>query len=151
MEDAAIVDGFENLRMGTEYDALYEAALCRERSDWIVGMNATRLFSVLYGQTLNVGRVMTPTLAMIVMRESEIAAFQPEPVYTVSINVSGVEALSKKYKDKEAADTILASCREASKTVVAKNNVAEKKEKPPLLYDLTNLQRDANRILGYTA
>lgn len=151
MEDSAIVDGFANLRMGTEYDALYEAALCRERADWIVGMNATRLFSVLYGQTLNVGRVMTPTLAMIVMRESEIAAFQPEPVYTVSINVSGVEAVSEKIKDKIKADTILSSCREAGKAVVARNMVAEKKEKPPLLYDLTNLQRDANRIMGYTA
>jgi len=151
MEDSAIVEGFAGLRAGTEYDALYEAALCRERADWIVGMNATRLFSVLYGQTLNVGRVMTPTLAMMVMRESEIAAFQPEPVYTVSINVSGVEAVSEKYKDKVTADTLLASCREAGKTVVEKNNVAEKKEKPPLLYDLTNLQRDANRILGYTA
>ena len=151
MEDSAIVEGFAGLRAGTEYDALYEAALCRERADWIVGMNATRLFSVLYGQTLNVGRVMTPTLAMMVMRESEIAAFQPEPVYTVSINVSGVEAVSEKYKDKVTADTLLASCREAGKTVVSKNNVAEKKEKPPLLYDLTNLQRDANRILGYTA
>ena len=80
MEDVAIKEGFENLRSGTEYDALYEAALCRERADWIVGINATRLFSTLYGQTLNVGRVMTPTLAMAVMREAAISAFKPEPV-----------------------------------------------------------------------
>ena len=76
MEDVAIKEGFENLRSGTEYDALYEAALCRERADWIVGINATRLFSTLYGQTLNVGRVMTPTLAMAVMREAAISAFK---------------------------------------------------------------------------
>ena len=80
MEDVAIKEGFENLRSGTECDALYEAALCRERADWIVGINATRLFSTLYGQTLNVGRVMTPTLAMAVMREAAISAFKPEPL-----------------------------------------------------------------------
>lgn len=85
MEDVAIKEGFENLRSGTEYDALYEAALCRERADWIVGINATRLFSTLYGQTLNVGRVMTPTLAMAVMREAAISAFKPELFYTVQM------------------------------------------------------------------
>ena len=104
MEDKAIVEGFDRLRNGSEYDALYEAALCRERADWIVGMNATRLFSVLYGQTLNVGRVMTPTLAMMVMRESEISAFKPEPIYSVTINVSGINAVTEKYKDKSHAD-----------------------------------------------
>ena len=85
MEDIAIKEGFENLRSGTEYDTLYEAALCRERADWIVGINATRLFSTLYGQTLNVGRVMPPPLAMAVMREAAISAFKPEPFYTVQI------------------------------------------------------------------
>ena len=81
MEDSAIREGFEQLKPSTEYDALYEAALCRERADWLVGINATRLFSTLYGQTLNVGRVMTPTLAMVVMREAAISAFRPEPFY----------------------------------------------------------------------
>ena len=95
MEDSAIREGFENLRSGTEYDALYEAALCRERADWIVGINATRLFSTLYGQTLNVGRVMTPTLAMAVMREAAIAAFKPEPFYTVRIALDGFTAASE--------------------------------------------------------
>ena len=85
MEDSAIKEGFENLRSGTEYDSLYEAALCRERADWIVGINATRLFSCLYRHTLNVGRVMTPTLAMVVMREAAIKAFKPEPFYTVQV------------------------------------------------------------------
>ena len=86
MEDQAISDGFSNLKNGREYDDLYRAALCRERADWIVGMNATRLFSTLYGQTLNVGRVMTPTLAMIVQREAEIDGFKPEPIYRLSIS-----------------------------------------------------------------
>ena len=98
MEDAAIKEGFENLRSGTEYDALYEAALCRERADWIVGMNATRLFSALYGQTLNVGRVMPPTLAMAVMREAAISAFKPEPFYTIQIGLDGFTAASERFK-----------------------------------------------------
>ena len=85
MEDSAIREGFQKLRPGTEYDALYEAALCRERADWIVGINATRLFSCLYGQTLNVGRVMTPTLAMVVMRDAAIRAFKPEPFYSAEL------------------------------------------------------------------
>ena len=106
MEDVAIKEGFENLRSGTEYDALYEAALCRERADWIVGINATRLFSTLYGQTLNVGRVMTPTLAMAVMREAAISAFKPEPFYTVQIGLDGFIASSERYKKKSEAETI---------------------------------------------
>ena len=97
MENSAIREGFEQLRAGTEYDALYEAALCRERADWIVGINATRLFSTLYGQTLNVGRVMTPTLSMAVMREAAIAAFQPEPFYTVQIGLDGFSAVSERF------------------------------------------------------
>lgn len=93
MEDSAIKEGFENLRPGTEYDSLYEAALCRERADWIVGINATRLFSCLYRHTLNVGRVMTPTLAMVVMREAAIRAFKPEPFYTVQLIADSVQAV----------------------------------------------------------
>ena len=148
MEDVAIKEGFENLRSGTEYDALYEAALCRERADWIVGINATRLFSTLYGQTLNVGRVMTPTLAMAVMREAAIAAFKPEPFYTVQIGLDGFTASSERYKKKTEA---VAVCKDCSVATVTKAERKEKSEKPPALYDLTSLQRDANRVLGYTA
>lgn len=148
MEDTAIKEGFENLRSGTEYDALYEAALCRERADWIVGINATRLFSTLYGQTLNVGRVMTPTLAMAVMREATISAFKTEPFYTVQIGLDGFTASSERYKKLPEAEEVSKNCTVA---VVTKAECKEKSEKPPALYDLTSLQRDANRILGYTA
>ena len=148
MEDSAIQEGFENLKPGTEYDALYEAALCRERADWIVGINATRLFSTLYGQTLNVGRVMTPTLAMAVMREAAIAAFKPEPFYTVQIGLDGFTASSERYKKKAEAEAVSKGCSVAT---VTKAERKEKSEKPPALYDLTSLQRDANRVLGYTA
>ncbi len=150
MEDSAIQEGFENLRPGTEYDALYEAALCRERADWIVGINATRLFSTLYGQTLNVGRVMTPTLAMAVMREAAISAFRPEPFYTVQLSLGGFTAASERFKKKAEADTISKACQ-GSAAVVTKAECKEKSEKPPALYDLTSLQRDANRVLGFTA
>ena len=144
MEDSAIREGFENLRSGTEYDALYEAALCRERADWIVGINATRLFSTLYGQTLNVGRVMTPTLAMAVMREAAIAAFQPEPFYTVQLKLEGFTAASERYKEKSEAEAVVRNC---SAAIVTKAECKEKSEKQPALYDLTSLQRDANRQL----
>lgn len=107
MEDQAISDGFSNLKNGREYDDLYQAALCRERADWIVGMNATRLFSTLYGQTLNVGRVMTPTLAMIVQREAEIEGFKPEPIYRLSISCGGITAVSDRFESKQDAEKIL--------------------------------------------
>ena len=148
MEDSAIREGFEHLRSGTEYDALYEAALCRERADWIVGINATRLFSTLYGQTLNVGRVMTPTLSMAVMREAAIAAFKPEPFYTIQIGLDGFSAVSERFKNKADTEAIALAGMAA---VVTKAERKEKTEKPPALYDLTSLQRDANRLLGYTA
>lgn len=148
MEDSAIREGFEHLRSGTEYDALYEAALCRERADWIVGINATRLFSTLYGQTLNVGRVMTPTLSMAVMREAAIAAFKPEPFYTIQIGLDGFSAVSERFKNKADTEAI---AQAGTAAVVTKAERKEKTEKPPALYDLTSLQRDANRLLGYTA
>ena len=151
MEDKAIVEGFANLKPGTEYDALYQAALCRERADWIVGMNATRLFSTLYGQTLNVGRVMTPTLAMLVTREAEIDGFKAEPFYSVAINVGGITATSERFQKKSDAEGLLKVVRDSGKATVAKNATTEKKEKAPQLYDLTSLQREANRILGFTA
>ena len=150
MEDSAIQEGFENLKPGTEYDALYEAALCRERADWIVGINATRLFSTLYGQTLNVGRVMTPTLAMAVMREAAISAFKSEPFYTVQIAVNGFTASSERFKKQTDAEALRTAC-ENQMARVAKTDRKEKTENPPALYDLTSLQRDANRVLGYTA
>ena len=150
MEDSAIRDGFRHLKSGTEYDALYEAALCRERSDWIVGINATRLFSVLYGNTLNVGRVMSPTLALTAMREAAIAAFISEPFYTVKIQMDGFTASSERIKSKEEAEKLAADCKEAS-AVVIKVERKNRKEKPPVLYDLTTLQREANKIMGYTA
>ena len=151
MEDAAIREGFNNLRPSTEYDALYKAALCRERADWLVGINATRLFSCLYSQPLNVGRVMTPTLAMTVSREAAIDAFRPEPFYTVLLKMEDCMASSERMKDKSQAEALLAECREASEAVLQKNERKEKTERPPALYDLTSLQRDANRLLGYSA
>ncbi len=150
MEDNAIREGFANLRPGTEYDALYEAALCRERADWIVGMNATRLFSVLYGQTLHVGRVVSPTLAMTVLREAQISAFQPETFYTVNLDLQNMTAVSGRIKEKSAAEALAQSCI-GETVVVTKCERRERSEKAPALYDLTSLQRDANRQLGYTA
>lgn len=150
MEDSAIQEGFAHLHPGSEYDALYEAALCRERADWLVGINATRLFSTLYGQTLNVGRVMTPTLAMAVMREAAIAAFRPEPFYTVQLDDGNMKLTSKRFHDKADAEAVVSRCTE-NKAIITKAEKKEKSEKPPLLYDLTSLQREANRVLGYTA
>ena len=151
MEDAAIRDGFAHLKPSTEYDALYKAALCRERADWLVGINATRLFSCLYGQPLNVGRVMTPTLAMTVSREAAIDAFRPELFYLIQIQTGGYMASSERFKDKSQAEALLEECRKASEAVLQKNERKEKTERPPALYDLTTLQRDANRLLGYSA
>ena len=151
MEDQAIKDGFAHLEPSTKYDALYEAALCRERADWIVGMNATRLFSCLYHQTLNIGRVMTPTLAMVVMRDAEIAAFKPKPFYTVQLRLNGITAASRRFDEKGDAQQLLAKCKETMKAVIKSMDRKEKTERAPLLYDLTSLQRDANRILGFTA
>ena len=151
MEDAAIRAGFENLKPSTEYDSLYKAALCRERADWLVGINATRLFSCLHGVTLNVGRVMTPTLAMAVEREAVIASFRPEPFYMVLLKMEDCMASSERFKDKSQAEELLAECRKSSRALVQKSECKEKSERPPALYDLTTLQRDANRLLGYSA
>ena len=151
MEDAAIRAGFANLKPSTEYDSLYKAALCRERADWLVGINATRLFSCLHGVTLNVGRVMTPTLAMTVEREAVIAAFRPEPFYTIFLQMEGYMVSSERFKEKAQAEELLAECRKSSQALVQKSERREKSERPPALYDLTTLQRDANRLLGYSA
>ena len=150
MEDSAIREGFENLRPGADYDGLHQAALCRAKADWLVGINATRLFSVLYRRTLNIGRVMSPTLALIVQREAEIEASQPEPFYTVALELPGFTAVGARMKDKTAAKELQTACRGGS-AVVKQAQRKEKSEKPPALYDLTTLQRDANRLLGFTA
>lgn len=151
MEDSAIREGFANLRPGAEYNALYEAALCRERADWIVGINGTRLFSCLYGQTLNVGRVMTPTLAMVVMRDAAIRGFQSEPFYTVELRMEGFRVDGERMKEKAEAEKQATLCRQEAQAIVTKITQKERTEKPPTLYDLTSLQRDANRQLGFTA
>ena len=152
MEESAIREGFAHLKPSTEYDALYNAALCRERADWMVGINASRLFSCLYGQPLAVGRVMTPVLAMTVVREAAIAAFTPERFYTVALTLAdGGTASSKRFAQKGDAELLLSKCRKEGRATVQKMERKEKSESPPQLYDLTALQRDANRLLGFTA
>ena len=152
MEENAIREGVAHLKPSTEYDALYNAALCRERADWLVGINASRLFSCLYGQPLAVGRVMTPVLAMTVVREAAIAAFVPEKFYTVDLELtSGCTASSKRFAQKADAELLLSKCRKEGRVTVQKMERKEKAESPPQLYDLTALQRDANRLLGYSA
>ena len=150
MEDSAIREGFANLRPGADYDGLRDAALCRAKADWLVGINATRLFSVLYHRTLNIGRVMSPTLALIVQREAEIDTFKPVPFYTVTLELPGFTVSGERMADKAAAQQLKTACQGAAATVkkVGRKN---KSEKPPALYDLTTLQRDANRLLGFTA
>ena len=150
MEESAITEGFKALRDSTYYDALYHSALCRAKADWIVGINATRLFSVLYGQTLNVGRVMSPTLAMIVEREAAISAFKPEPFYTVLLDCGTFILSSEKLIDRQAAESLLKAC-DGQTIAIHSVESKEKSEKPPKLYDLTTLQREANRQLGFTA
>lgn len=151
MEDSAIQEGFQNLKPSSEYDALYNAALCRERADWIIGINASRLYSCLYDSTLNVGRVVTPTLAMLVEREEAIKAFMPELFYTVQLQADAIRASSKRFSDKADAEVLAAKCREDHQVRVDSIETKEKTEKPPLLYDLTSLQRDANKVLGFSA
>ena len=149
MEDDAIKQGFRELKDGKEYDNLFAAARCREWADWLVGINATRLFSVLYHRTLNVGRVVSPTLAILVQREAEIGAFKPEPFYTAELDFGTFTATSEKFKKKSDADAVIP--KENEPVVVKSVASKEKTEKAPALYDLTTLQRDANRQLGYTA
>ena len=149
MEDNAIEQGFRDLKDGKEYDNLFAAARCREWADWLVGINATRLFSILYHRTLNVGRVVSPTLALLVQREAEIGAFKPEPFYTAELDFGSFTATSEKFKKKSEADAVIPKTGEP--VVVKSVTSKEKTEKAPALYDLTTLQRDANRQLGYTA
>lgn len=150
MEESAIAEGFENLKDGVEYERLYQSALCRSQADWIVGINATRLFSVLYHQTLNVGRVVSPTLAMLVERESAISSFVPKPFYTVQLDCNGFVLSGERLGDKVTAQAISKVCDGQSATISSVES-KEKTEKPPKLYDLTTLQREANRMFGFTA
>ncbi len=149
MEDDAIHAGFKQLKSGRDYDGLHQSALCRAKADWLVGINATRYFSLVYGRTLNIGRVMSPTLALLVQREADISAFVPTPFYTVQLDC-GFLAATDRMKDRKNADSISELCKGKTATVKRVER-KEKTEKAPALYDLTALQRDANRILGYTA
>ena len=150
LEDAAIREGFSDLRPGADYDPLYQSALCRQKADWLIGINASRLFSVLYHRTLNVGRVQTPTLAMLANRDSKIVLFRKEKYHHVRLALEGTEAVSEKIPAMEDAQTMRDACDGKKATCVSV--VREKKtEKPPKLYDLTTLQREANRVFGYTA
>ena len=150
MEDAAIREGFSDLRPGGDYDSLYQSALCRQKADWLIGINASRLFSVLYHRTLNIGRVQTPTLAMLADRDSKIVLFRKEKYHHVRLALEGAEAVSEKIPAMEDAQAIRDACD--GQQAVCVSVVREKKtEKPPKLYDLTTLQREANRVFGYTA
>ena len=151
MEESAIREGFENLQPGSDFDNLYRSALCRQEADWLVGINGTRLFTVLYGgKVLKVGRVQTPTLAMLVDRETKIKNFQKEKYYMAHILMDGIDAATGRIDDKNKVDEIVGACQngQALVTSVLKE---EKTAMPPKLYDLTTLQRDANRLFGFTA
>ncbi|MCI9577187.1 MAG: DNA topoisomerase 3 [Clostridiales bacterium] len=151
MEDQAIQEGFANLQDGADFENLYQSALCRAKADWVVGINFTRLFSILYNQKgLNIGRVMTPTLALVVQRQAKIAAFRPEPFFHVSLDCGSFSAVSDRIADESTASQLQVACHGQTAVVqsIEKKNGSEL---PPKLYDLTTLQREANRILGYTA
>ena len=150
MEDSAIREGFSDLRPGADYEALYQSALCRQKADWLVGINATRLFSVLYHRTLNVGRVQTPTLAMLAERDAKITLFHKEKYHLLRLTLDGAEAVSEKFTDPAEAEQAAAMCKGAAVTCTSVTK-EQKKEQPPKLYDLTTLQREANRLFGYTA
>ena len=150
MEDAAIREGFANLRPDSDYDALYQSALCRAKADWLVGINATRLFSVLYHKTLTVGRVQTPTLKMLVDRDAKILRFQKEKYYTVGIQSGSMKADSERISDAETANSLKEKCTGAA-AVCTSVKREKKTEQSPKLYDLTTLQREANRLFGFTA
>ena len=150
MEESALADGLAHLRDGADYDGLYNAALCRAEADWLVGMNATRLYTLLYDCTLNVGRVVSPTLALLVRREQEIAAFKAEPFYTVVLDCGAFLAESVRFKTRAEADNLWSFCMDSA-AMVMDVQTEDKAVRPPKLYDLTALQRDANRLFGYSA
>ena len=150
MEDSAIREGFANLKPGRDYDPLHQSALCRAKADWLIGINATRLFSVLYHKTLTVGRVQTPTLKMLADRDAKITGFQKEKYHIVHIAGGGMEAASDRFPDPAGAESVKTACMGA-RAVCASIQREKKTEQPPKLYDLTTLQREANRLFGFTA
>ena len=150
MEDSAIREGFSDLRPSAGYEALYQSALCRQKADWLVGINTTRLFSVLYHRTLNVGRVQTPTLAMLADRDAKITLFHEEKYHLLRLTLDGAEAVSEKFTDPAEAEQAAAMCKGVTVTCTSVTK-EQKDEQPPKLYDLTTLQREANRLFGYTA
>jgi len=150
MEESAIRAGFDNLKDGREYDNLYQSALCRAKADWLIGINATRLFSILYGRTLNVGRVQTPTLAMLTERGGKISGFVKEKYHIVRLDAGGVTAQSEHIKDQQEAEKTRAAADKKAAVCVSVNR-EQKAISPPKLFDLTSLQREANRLFGYTA
>lgn len=150
MEEKAIREGFDNLRDGKDYENLYQSALCRAKADWIVGINATRLFSKLYNRTLNVGRVQTPTLAMLYERENSISSFQKEKYFNVHLKSVGLDAVHEKVKEQGEAENIRRDC-DGKEAIVKSVKTERKTINPPHLYDLTTLQREANRLYGFTA
>ena len=150
MEEAAIRDGFDNLKDCRAYENLYASAVCRAKADWLVGMNASRGFSTVYGSRISAGRVQSPTLAMIVERQQAISDFQETPYFKVTVKGSGVAAVSESIADEVEADGLAQAC-EGKPAIISKVEKEQKRENPPKLYDLTSLQRDANRYFGYTA
>ena len=150
LEDSAIREGFAHLRDSGDYDRLYEAALARSKADWIVGINGTRLFSTLYHKKLVVGRVQTPTLAMLVEREGKITTFHKEKYFNVHISKDSLTADMEKVKTEDEAKAIAAACNK-KQAVVSSLKKETKTVNPPKLYDLTTLQREVNRYYGFTA
>lgn len=150
LEKKTVERGLQELQSSEKYDNLYRAALAREKADWIVGINASRLFSLLYRQPFRVGRVMTPTLNIVCQRETEREQFQPVPFYCAEISFGVLTAKSERFYEKEQAENCLDSCYDAKAGTVTSVKISEKTEKPPVLYDLTALQRDANKKFGFS-
>ena len=150
MEETAIKEGFASLKDGSCYEDLYQSALCRAKADWLVGINASRLFSVLYNRNLKIGRVQTPTLAMIVDRNQRIKEFKKEKYFVTHLKFGEFDAVSEHLQKREDAEKKAEDCSERM-CQVEKEEVQKKTVKPPKLYDLTSLQRDGNRYFGYTA
>ena len=150
MEDAAIQQGFENLKDGAAYDNLFAASECRTKADWLIGMNGTRAFTKKYGRKQTIGRVQTPTLAMLAERQAKIQNFVKEPYYKVELSGAGVVAVSEQMAQEQDADAVQAAC-DGQCAVVGSIERKRIEKKPPKLYDLTTLQREANRYYGLTA
>lgn len=158
MTDEAISEGFRNIRPGSDYDGLYSSAQCRGKADWLVGMNASRAFTLRYGVLLSVGRVQTPTLAILVRRSQEIKDFKPEGYCTLTADFGDYSGIwfsesadpDTHIRERKTADELAEAVRGRT-AVVEQAETARKREPPPQLYDLTSLQRDANKLLGFTA